>query len=190
MAELPEKGTFKIKMVGPHKSIPNKKDQNNPWHSWTLQFEGDNNWYETFWLEKADPVEGQELAGTKSYDEKWNTYKFEIDRQGGKSNWNPAAAQATVMLASVELVNGFLAIPGNYEKWQKDDKDLKKEFDKYILTANVVSKRLKDMVVGMGAMQTEQKTAEKKAADSGDPGPTPPPEGEEDWPTNEEEVDV
>ncbi len=191
MSDLPERGTFKVQTVGPPKTIPNKKDPNKPWKSWSLQFEGDVNWYDTFWLEKDDPVVGQEMAGTKSYDEKWNTYKFELERQGGKANWNPAGAQATVMLAAVELVNGFLAIPGNYEKWQKDDKELKKEFDKYILTAQVVSGRIKDMVVGMGAMQAEQKTAGKRATppprDDGDPGPAAPPPGEEDWVTGEEE---
>lgn len=190
----PTKGTFKVQTVGPKKNIPNKKDPNNPWASWSLQFEDDPNWYDTFWLAKEDPIVGQELTGTKSYDDKWNTYKLELDRQGGKSNWNPAAAQATVMTGAANVVAGFLSLPGHYELWaspkSEDAKKLKAKFDKYLVTVEVVAKRLKDSVVGMGSMQPEQKTATKSAAPDGDPGPTPPPDIEETWADGEEQVDL
>lgn len=184
---LPEKGTFKIQTIGPMKSGTSKKG--NPWRTFDLQFEGDPQWYGTFWTPKEEPETGKELSGTKSFDSEYNSYKFEIDRAGGKMNWNPAAAQATVMSASVQLVAGFLAIPGHYEKWLKDDPELKKLFSKYIETVNVISKRVKEMVIGMGSINAESKTVEKKPVNQGDPGPTPPPVTD-DWPPDEEPVDI
>lgn len=185
--------TVKIQTVGPEKSIPNKKDPNKPWKSWSLQFENDAQWYDTFWLDAEAPVVGQELTGTKSHDEKWG-YKFERDRAGGKAGWNPAAAQATVMAGAVALTAGFLAIPAHYELWASTDpeagKKLKPLFDKYIATVEAVSKRLKDSVVGMGSLNPEQKTGDKPAANNGDPGPTPPPPGIESWTESEGEEEV
>lgn len=177
-----------IATVGPMKEIPNKKDEHSPWHSWSLQFKDDSQWYDTFWLQKEDPVVGQELSGNKSEDPKWGL-KFELDRQGGKSNWNPAAAQATVMLAAVTLVNGFLSIPANYKLWDENDEKAKKQFAKYIATVESVGKQIKEKVVAMGAMNPETKTAEKSTSGSADPGPGTPPEVE-GWPEGEEPVDV
>lgn len=186
--------TVKIQTVGPEKSIPNKKDANKPWKSWSILFEGDVQWYDTFWLAPEPPVVGQELTGTKSYDEKWG-YKFELERQGGKSQWNPAAAQATVMGAAASVVNGFLAIPAHYELWasgaEEDARKLKHLFDKYLVTVETVAKRLKDTVAGMGSLNPEQKTAtHQAAANDGDPGPVPPPRGGEGWPPNEEPTNL
>lgn len=181
--------TVKVQTVGPEKSIPNKKDPNKPWKSWSLQFEGDPQWYDTFWLSPEQPVAGQELTGTKSFDEKWG-YKFELERQGGKTQWNPAAAQATVMGAAASVVNGFLGIPAHYALWssgsEEDARKLKPLFDKYLVTVETVAKRLKETVVGMGSLNAETQTATKAARSDGDPGPTPPPRGGEDWPPNEE----
>lgn len=185
--------TVKVQTVGPEKSIPNKKDPNKPWKSWSLQFEGDAQWYDTFWLAPEPPVAGQELSGTKAHDEKWG-YKFEMERQGGKTQWNPAAAQATVMGAAASVVNGFLSIPNHYKLWVSDTEDDAKQlrplFDKYLVTVETVAKRLKESVVSMGSLNAEQKTATKNSSTSGDPGPTPPPAGPGGWPPEEDEVDV
>lgn len=188
----PEKGTFKIQTIGPKKEGTSKKG--NAYKTYDLQFGGDANWYNTFWTKKEDPENGMELSGTKTYDEKFNSYKFEMEWGGGKNNWNPAAAQATVMSGAVALVAGFLAIPANYDLWTSDKpedaKKLKLLFDKYVLTIETVSKRLKEAVVSMGSLTPEQKTIEKSAsANSGDPGPTPPP-NVEGWADGEEEINL
>lgn len=187
MANLPEKGTFKVQTIGPKKEGTSKKG--NAWRTYDLQFEGDPQWYNTFWTLKEDPEEGQELNGTKSYDGDYDQYKFEIERQGGKGQWNPAAANATVMLASVEIVNGFLALGNHYELWEKGDVSLKEKFTKYVATVEAASRQIKERVVSMGSITPEQQTAEKKAQKGGDPGPTPPPELD-DIPADEEPVDV
>jgi len=183
----------KIQTVGPSKNIPNKKDPNKPWTSWSLQFEGDANWYDTFWLAKELPEVGQELSGEKKYDEKWG-YKFEVERQGGKANWNPAAAQATVMSAAAAVVSGFLNIPPHYKLWassvEEDAKQLKPLFDKYLITVETVAKRLKESVASMGSINAEEKSATKTSSGSGDPGPTPPPGAPGKWPPEEEDVDL
>ena len=118
MASLPEKGTFKIATIGPKKEIPKKDKPNEHWTSYSLQFEGDSNWYDTFWTKPEEPTVGMEITGTKDEHEKFGL-QFAMERQGGRSNYNPANAQATVMLAAVELVNGFLAIGDHYELWEK-----------------------------------------------------------------------
>lgn len=186
----PTKGTFKIQTVGPKNNIPNKKDPNRPWCSWGLQFEGDAQWYETFWVAQEDPKVGQELTGTKSWDDKFQKFKFETERQGGKGNWNPAGAQATVMEAAAVIVNGFFAAtPAHYQLWNsetpEDAKKLKTLFDKYYATVVSVGKRLKDDVVGMGSMNPEQKTATKTAT-GGDPGDVAPPPNDDDFPGEED----
>lgn len=183
----PEKGTFKIETIGPMKSGTSKKG--NKWRTFQLQFEGDAQWYDTFWTKDTDPEVGGELTGTKSYDGDYDQYKFEIERQGGKSNWNPAAANATVMLASVEIVNGFLQLGDHYELWEKGDEKLKPKFDKYVATVVAASTRIKEQTVGMGSLNPEQKKAEKKSRGDGDPGPTPPPDIDE-IPADEEPVDL
>lgn len=187
MADLPEKGTFKIETVGPKKEGTSKKG--NPYRTYDLQFEGDSTWYNTFWTKKEDPEVGMELKGTKSYNDNYDNYSFEIEREGGKSNWNPAGANATVMLASVEVVNGFLSIGDHYDLWDKGAPELKAKFDKYLATIDSVAPRIKEKVVGMGSLAPEQKTAEKKSSGTGDPGPTPPPEIE-GWPEGEEPQDI
>lgn len=184
----PEKGKFKIATVGPKKEGTSKKG--NPYRTYELQFEGDVQWYNTFWTLKEDPVEGMELSGTKSYNDKYDNYSFEIDRPGGKSNWNPAAANATVMLASVEIVNGFLSLGNHYELWEKGDVALKEKFQKYVATVEAASKQVREKVLGMAPLNAEQKTSEKPAkSSSGDPGPTPPPDIE-GWPEGEEPVEI
>lgn len=186
---LPEKGTFKIQTLGPKKDIPNKKDENHPWRSWSLQFEGDPNWYDTFWLAKEDPTVGQELTGTKSEDPKFGL-KFETERQGGgKSNWNPAGAQSTIMHAAATVVQGFLSIGNNYELWEGNDPKVKENFAKYVNTVASVADTLKEKVVAMGALSQETKVAEKKSASSDEPAPGTPPEIP-GWPEDEEEVEV
>lgn len=189
MAQLPEKGTFKIATIGPKKEIPKKDKPNEHWLSYSLQFEGDANWYDTFWTKPEEPAVGMEISGEKDEHEKFGL-QFKMDRQpGGKGNWNPAAAQSTVMLASVEVVNGFLAIGDHYALWDKGDAALKPKFDKYLATVESVSGRVKDMVVNMGSLQKEEKVADKPASSNGDPGPTPPPQIE-GWPEGEEPQDI
>lgn len=189
MAQLPEKGTFKIATIGPKKEIPKKDNPNEHWLSYSLQFEGDANWYDTFWTKKEDPAVGMELSGTKDEHEKFGL-QFAMDRQpGGKGNLNPAAAQATVLMASVELVNGFLQIGDHYELWEQGDIKLKAKLEKYLASVESVAGRVKDMVVNMGSLQKEEKVANKPAASNGDPGPTPPPEIE-GWPEGEEPQDI
>ncbi len=188
MADLPEKGTFKIQTIGPKKEGTSKKG--NPYRTFDLQFEGDPQWYNCFWTLKEDPTEGQELTGQKSYDSNYDSYKFEIDRPGGKANWNPAAANATVILASVEIVNGFLALGNHYELWEKGDIALKAKFEKYVATVSAASTQIKDKVVSMGSLSPEEKKPDtKKPATSGDPGPTPPPDVD-GWPEGEEPQDI
>lgn len=192
MADLPETGKFKIQTVGPVKTGTSKKG--NDWRSFQLQFEGDNTWYDTFWMPKEDPQVGGEVEGTKSYDDQFKSYKFELKRDGGKNNWNPAGAQATVMTGAATVVGHFLSIPANYSLWvsekPEDAKELKRLFDKYLATVEVVSKRLKESVVSMGAISAETKTATKASPRSdGDPGPLPPPDIET-WPEGEEEVNL
>lgn len=185
--KLPDTGTFKIETIGPIKEGVSKKG--NAWKVYQIQFEGDPQWYGTFWTLKEDPEEGKELTGTKSYDNDYDQYKFEIERQGGKSNWNPAGANATVMLASVEIVNGFLAIGDHYELWEKGDKTLKAKFDKYLATVVAVIPRLKEQTISMGSLKSEEKTGESSSSNDSDPGPTPPPELD-DIPADQEEVDI
>lgn len=185
----PEKGTFKIATVGPKKEGTSKKT-GKPYRTYDIQFENDPQWYNTFWTLEKDPEEGMELSGTKSYNSDYDNYAFEINRPGGKGNWNPAAANATVMLASVEIVNGFLSIGNHYELWEKGDVSLKEKFSKYMATVEAASKQIREKVIGMGSLNVEQKKSETPAAKtSGDPGPTPPPEIE-GWPEGEELVDV
>jgi len=189
----PQKGSFKIQVVGPKKDIPNKKDPNRPWTSWDLQFEGDPNWYNTFWLEKETPVVGQELSGTKLQDEKWGP-KFEVERQGGKQNWNPAGANATIMLAASNLVGQYLLMDSeHFELWKKKRKAGQTPMDHYLTTVVATAKLLKQEVVGMGGTNQETPAAGTANAaatnDSGDPGPVTPPPGVETYP-GEEDVPI
>ncbi len=185
---LPEKGTFKIQTIGPRKDGTNAKG--NPYVIYDLQFEGDATWYNTFWSSKEDPIVGTELKGEKGYNQKYDSYQFQIEREGGKGNWNPAGAQSTIVLASVTIVNGFLSIPGNYEAWEKGSPELKPKFDKYVETVRSASVRLKEMAVSMGAVQSEQQIASKnEPKGTGDPGPTPPPDIP-GWPEGEEPVNI
>ncbi len=189
MASLPEKGTFKITTIGPKKEIPKKDNPNEHWTSYSLQFEGDVDWYDTFWTKKEDPEVGMEITGEKDEHEKFGL-QFKMERQGGgRGNYNPANAQATVMLASVELVNGFLSVGDHYELWEKGDTSLKPKLEKYVASVVSVSNRVKDAVVNMGSLQKEEKVADKPLDNSGDPGPSAPPEIE-GWPAGEEPQDI
>lgn len=187
---LPDKGTFKIQTIGPKKEIPKKDKPNEHWTSYSLQFEGDPNWYDTFWTKPEEPAIGMEITGEKDEHEKFGLqFKMERTGGGGKGNWNPAAAQSTVLLASVELVNGFLAIGDHYDLWAKGDVSLKGKLDKYLASVESVSNRVKDMVVNMGSLQKEEKVATKQPTSNGDPGPSAPPEIE-GWPEGEEPQDI
>lgn len=189
---LPEKGTFKIATIGPKKEIPKKDNKNEHWTTWSLQFEQDPNWYDTFWVLDNDPEVGQELTGEKTEHEKFGL-QFAIDRPGGgKRNWNPAGAQSTIVLASVEIVNGFLSLGNHYELWEKGDATLKEKFKKYVATVEVASKQLKEVALGVGSINAEEKVADKPAQNkASEPAPSTPP-AIEGWPENngEEEVDV
>lgn len=185
---LPETGTFKIASVGPVKT-GNSKKTGKPWRVFSLQFEGDPQWYDTFWTVDGEASVGQELKGTKSFDGEFDSYKFEIERQGGKGNWNPAAANASVMIATAQVISGFLALPGHYELWVEGSEKLKPLFQRYIATLEAASKQIKEKVIGMGSLAPEEKVAEKSTANSGDPGPTPPPDIE-GWPEGQEPVDI
>ena len=187
MADLPAKGTFKIQTIGPRKDGTNAKG--NPYAIYDLQFDGDPTWYNTFWPSKEAPAVGNELKGEKSYNDKFNSYQFKIEREGGRSNWNPAGAQSTIILASVTVVNGFLSIPGNYEAWEKGAPELKAKFEKYVKTVESASTKLKELAVSMGSIQAEQPVASSQPKGTGDPGPTPPPQIE-GWPEGEEPANI
>lgn len=184
---------FKIQTLGPPKAIPNKKDPSNPWKSWGLQFEGDPAWYDTFWLAKEDPVEGQELEGTKSVDEKWGP-KFEIARQGGKGSWNPTGANATVILAAVHMVNGWLTLdPKNKKDWEAKRKESEVPMVHYIRTVSEIAGMVKGEVIKMGGTVTEVKGSETKATpvQTSTPESGMPPELESYPPADgEQEVDL
>lgn len=167
MADLPQEGTFKIAAIGPMKEGTSAKG--NHWRVFSLQFSDEPQWYDTFWTPKEEPRMGMELTGTKSYDEKFTSYKFDIKRDGGKNSWNPAAANATVVLASVDIINGFLALPGHYELWDKGSKELKPKFEKYLATVAAVIPRLKDQTIGMGSLSAEAQAGTAPAQKSGDP---------------------
>ncbi len=175
-----------IQTLGPKKDIPNKKDPNSPWKSWSLQFKDDPTWYDTFWLAKEDPTVGQELSGTKSIDEKWGP-KFELERQGGKSSWNPNAANATVVLAAVHAVNGWLALdPKNKKDWEGKAKEGEVPFQHYLRTITDVAKVMKADVTAMGGIKEETKTTTESSAAPQVSNNEPP--SMESFPPDEEDV--
>lgn len=159
--ELPQSGSFKVSVIGPVKEIQNKKDPNHPWKTYDLQFEGDPNWYNTFWVRETPPEEGETLKGTKmEADRKEWGLKFELERQGGKKNWNPAQAQATVFVASATVLNGFLSLGDHYKLWSENDPKLKPLFQRYLATVDNVAGQVKDKIVAMGKIEAESKTSE------------------------------
>ena len=176
---LPEEGKFTVQSIGPVKN-GTSKSTGRPYKIYSLQFQGDPQWYDTFWSRDDEPKDGMELEGTKSYDGKYDSYQFQISRAGGKANFNPAAAQAAVIGASVAVINGFLAIPKHYELWAANkSEELKPLFEKYMQTIETVSKRMKTMTVGLGSIQGEAQKSETTSAapaNDGDPGPVPPPD--------------
>ncbi len=164
MANLPEKGTFKIQTIGPKKEIPKKDKPSEHWTTYSLQFEGDAQWYDTLWNKPEDPQTGMEVTGEKTEHDRFGLqFKPEYKGGGNRANFNPAAAQATVMGASVAVVNGFLSLPGHFELWDKNDPSVKAKLDKYLASVESVSKRLKEAVVNMGSLQKEEKIADKKS---------------------------
>ena len=190
MPQLPEEGKFKIAAVGPVKTGVGKTS-GKPYKVYSLQFDGDQQWYDTFWSDKEDPKVGQELEGKKEYDEKFDSYKFNAKRSGNFA-FNPAAAQATVVLGSINLVTSFLSIPEYRKLWEENGKELKATFDKYVDTVKAVNGRVKDMVTSMGSLSAEAKTGEKTSTpppDGGDPGPQAPPDFS-GFPEGDEEVNV
>lgn len=170
-----EEGKFTIEKVGPMKSGVSKKTQ-RPWRTFDLQFAGDPQWYNTFWTLEGDPKEGQELEGKKSYDGEYDSWKFEINRPGGKNTWNPAGANAAVMASAVAAVNGYLGLSPEYlKRWEEKRPKNQEPFEHYLFTVTSVANHLKGEVVKMGGTP-EVKTGEAPASEPGDPGPTPPPE--------------
>lgn len=186
MSDLPQKGTFKIATVGPKKDIPKKDNPHEFWSSYSLQFQGDPNWYDTFWTAKETPTEGLELTGTKSEHEKFGL-QFSVDRPNSKSNWNPAGAQASVVGAAVDVVNGFLSLGNNYELWKTNDKEVKVLFNKYMATVESAAKQVKEIVVSLGKLNPEQKVADTTSTVAKSPNNPPEIEG---WPEDEHEVEV
>lgn len=177
-----------IQTLGPKKDIPNKKDPNSPWKSWSLQFIGDPTWYDTFWLAKEDPVVGQELSGDKKDDEKWGP-KFELERQGGKSGWNPSGANASVILAAVNAMNGWLTLESaNKKDWESKRKEGEVPFSHYLRTVKDIAKIFKADAVEMGgtaeakAGETKVNAAPQTSANASPPelDAFPPGDGEED----------
>lgn len=185
-----EEGKFKIQTVGPAKDIPNKKDPNKPWRSWSLQFENDPSWYDTFWVRDTDPKVGEELDGGKQEDEKFGLqFKLKWSGGGNKANWNPAGANATVMTAAVAVVNGFLGLkPQHLEDWEKKRRTGQTAVTQYIETVVAIAGQLKQEVVKLGGNEVQTK-AESSAAPpaDGDPGPVAPAPDDENWADGEEE---
>lgn len=171
--ELPVEGKFVIQTIGPVKTGTSKAS-GKPYKIYDLQFEGDPNWYGTFWSPKEDPQIGQELSGKKSFDSEYNSYKFEIAREGGKGNWNPAGANATLFLAAATTVGDFLALdPKHLEEWAtKRNKD-EPPFAHYLRTVRDVAKLMKDDVVALGSIGADQQAGQSTSAAPAAGGSTP-----------------
>ena len=171
--ELPVEGKFTIQTIGPVKNGTSKAS-GKPYKIYDLQFEGDPNWYGTFWSPKEDPQVGQELSGKKSYDSEYSSYKFEIAREGGKGNWNPAGANATLFLAAATTVGNFLALdPKHLSDWAAKRKEGEVAFSHYLRTVADVAKLMKDDVVALGSIGTEQQAGQSNSSAPSAGGNTP-----------------
>lgn len=169
-----KEGKFRIQTVGAPKSGVSKAGKQ--WKTYDVQFENDVQWYSMFWSETDPPAIGQEFEGKKEYNDQFNTYQFNRKFAGNKANWNPAAANATVMGAAIALVNGFLGLsPKYFEEWEKKRRDKQTPVDHYMETVLAMAQSLKQEVVKMGGNETMTATEASKApVDDGDPGPQHP----------------
>ena len=182
--DLPQEGKFVIQTIGPVKNGTSKAS-GKPYKIYDLQFEGDPNWYGTFWSPKEDPQVGQELSGKKSYDSEYSSFKFEIAREGGKGNWNPAGANATLTLAAANVVGNYLALDPQYKKeWESKRKEGEPAFAHYLRTVRDVAKLMKDDVVALGSIGTENQTGQSSSAAPAAGGNAP---AVESWPAGQGE---
>lgn len=182
-------GKFKIQSVGPVKTGV-AKNSGKPWKVYSLQFEGDGQWYDCFWTSKEDPAVGAELSGKKEYDDEYNSYKFNMGFAGAKANWNPSGANATVLCAAVNLVHDFLTLDPSYLKeWQAKKGEKQSPSAYYVQTVVAIAKELKTEVAGMGGDAVQKGSTNESSKGDGDPGPTAP--GVENWTEEgEENVDL
>jgi hypothetical protein len=154
MANEPTKGKFKIAIIGKPKT-GTSKSTGKPYTIHEFQFEGDPNWYSTFWSDSAAPQVGQELEGTKSWDDSYGegNWKFELERKGGNNGqFNPAGANATIYAAAANIVHNWLSVkPENYDKWLGAKPENADGFAYYIETIEKVAKVGKEAVTKMGA---------------------------------------
>lgn len=189
-AKTIEEGKYKVQTVGPVKT-GTAKSSGKPFKTFDLQFEGDANWYNCFWVRDTDPTVGEELEGSKQSDDQFGL-KFAMKFAGGnRANWNPAGANAAVMQAAVAVVNGFLGLKGEHlTEWEKKRKKGQTAVEQYLETVKAIAGELKQEVVKLGGTNETQTGAKTTAGPqpSGDPGPLPP--GEEDWTEEEEQVDL
>lgn len=185
-ATLIEEGKYKIQSVGPVKSGV-AKASGKPWKTYSLQFDGDGTWYDTYWSKDTDPQVGDELEGRKENDDQFGP-KFSIKFGNAKQSWNPAGANATVMTAAVAIVNGFLSLkPEHLKEWESKRKEKQSAIEHYIETVKAIAGQMKTEVVKMGGNETQvgEKTSSAPTAD-GDPGPVAPPADE----GTEEDIDL
>ena len=196
MAELPEKGTFKIRSVGPIKTGTSNATGKD-WTIYPLQFEGDEQWYDAFWNETTPPKEGQELEGEKYYEQKgkYETYGFRVKREGGGRSYNPAAAFANSYQTATQIVDNWLSLaPENYEKWKGSIPEGTDPFVYYLETIEKVATVAKQTVdkLSKGGEVTKNSS---QPAPSQPAAPAAPAAGEtisaEDYPEDdEEEIDL
>ena len=182
MANLPEKGTFKVRSVGPVKT-GTSNSTGRDWTIYPLQFEGDEQWYDCFWNENTPPKEGQELTGEKYYEQKgqYETYGFRMPRGGGGRSYNPAAAFANSYQTATQIVHNWLSLDKeNYEKWKKAIPEGTDPFVYYLDTIQKVATVAKESVdkLSKGGEATKSNT---QAA------PTPPPAPANNKPINAED---
>lgn len=169
MANEPTKGKFKIAIIGQPKKGVSKSTQ-KAYTIHTFQFEGDPNWYSTFWGQEAEPQVGQELEGTKSWDDSYGegNWKFELERKGGNNGqFNPAGANATIYAAAANIVHDWLSLPlatnqqvSNLDKWLGAKAEGTDGFAYYIETIEKVAKVGKEAVTKMGAAPKSPESVE------------------------------
>lgn len=177
MADLIEEGKFKILTVGPVKEGI-AKSSGKPFKTFDLQFDGDENWYNCYWVRDTDPKQGEELDGRKEKDEKFGLqFKLKFGA-GNKANWNPAGANAAVFQAAVAIVNGFLGLkPEHLADWEKKRLAGQTAVDQYLETVRAIASGVKSDVIKMGGSDAQVQTATHTSTappSDGDPGPVPP----------------
>lgn len=189
MADAPVKGKFKIAVIGKPKK-GTSKSTGKPYTIHELQFEQDPNWYSTFWNRDTEPVVGEELEGTKSWDDSYQegNWKFEMERQGFKGgSFNPASANATIYAAAANIAHNWLSIdPENYKKWLAAKPEGTDPFVYYIDTIGKIAGAGKEAVTKMGAAPKAPESQENSSAPKEPSAPSQPINSVSPLPGNDE----